>query len=383
MTKAIYALVLILSLANCRNNSLINSDGANGNWQIFRGDAGLTGYSQVRLPDRLELLWKFKSDSRTSSSPVVYNNTAYWCDKRGKIYGVNAGKQVFDYNFNTAVEASPMISDSVLYIGRIDGIMCAISLSTSDTLWTFETQGQISASPNVGVFKGREAVVFGSYDNFLYCVNKHSGNEITRFPSGYYINGAVAVMDNYFFSGGCDAWLRIIDGEVGVATDSLELDTYIPASPSIDGHSCYIADHSGNVYCLTINDGKITSHKKIFEAEEQSGAFISVPAISESLLYFLSDTRSLYAIDRKSGAVRWKYLQKGSSGESSPLICLDKVVSCTKSGVVSILDAADGSLLWEYDTGEQIIASPASANACLYILTSKGSLFCFGNPTVN
>jgi outer membrane protein assembly factor BamB len=353
--------------------------GKSGDWKIFRGDAGLRGYSNAKLPEKPQLLWTYKSESRTSSSPVIYNQTVYWSDKRGKILGVDFhGEKLFEYDFATAVEASPMISDSILYIGRIDGFLSALSLSLKDTLWNFETLGQISASPNIGIFEGREAVVFGSYDNYLYCIDKATGALINNFESGYYINGAVAVMQHYFISGGCDAWLKVIDGENGAVTDSLLLDTYIPASPAIDDKNCYIADHSGNVYAFEIERGKIVNSRKMITSTESDGSFVSVPALSKSTLYILSDDRNLYAIDRKTGEIRWKYLQKGNSGESSPLICRDKVISCSRTGVVSVLDADAGELLFEYDTGEQITASPAVSGGCFYILTTKGTLFCFG-----
>ena len=375
--KRLIVLFLSILCSGCgiTENSL--RDGGD-NWTLFRGDAGLRGYSDAKLPDKPDLLWTYKSGSRTISSPVVYHKTAYWSDKRGRIYGVNAeGELVFDYNFATAVEASPMISDSVIYIGRIDGFMSAVSLE-GNLLWNFETMGQISASPNIGIFRGKETVVFGSYDNYLYCVDKSSGAEINRFESGYYINGAVAVSGQYFFSGGCDAWLRIIDGETGLVSDSLLLDTYIPASPAIHGKDCFIADHSGNVYAMEIHDGKIKNWRKIVEATNDSGSFVSVPALSPNTVYIISDDRNLYAVSRKTGDIRWKYLQKGMSGESSPLVCRDRVICCTKTGVVSIIDADNGSLIWEYDTGEQITASPAVVDGRFYILTGKGTLFCFG-----
>jgi outer membrane protein assembly factor BamB len=351
---------------------------------MFRGDAGLSGCARVHLPDKPSLLWTYRSKERTSSSPVVYRTTVYWCDKRGRIYGINKdGGLCFEYDFQTAVEAAPMIHDSVLYIGRIDGYMSALSLATNDTLWNFETTGQIAASPNIGVFKGRRAVVFGSYDSYLYCVDMDSGRELDRFQSGYYINGAVALQQDYFVSGGCDAWLRIISGTAGSSSDSLELDTYIPASPAIDGDFVYVADHSGNVYEIILDDGKITRSHKIVEADDSSKSSVSVPALSESLLFILSGDRNLYAIDRKTGNIRWKYLQKGASGESSPVVCRDKLVSCSKNGIISLLDANTGRLLWEYDTGEQIIACPAVIEGRFYILTAKGSLFCFGKKQVS
>jgi outer membrane protein assembly factor BamB len=271
-----------------------------------------------------------------------------------------------------------MIHDSTLYIGRIDGFMSALSLVTGDTLWNFETFGQISASPNTGMFRGKPSVVFGSYDNYLYCIDEQTGRELDRFESGYYINGAVALWQDHFISGGCDAWLRIINGATGQPSDSLELDTYIPASPAIDGEYCYIADHSGNVYEIVIREGKIARSKKMVEATDDNGTFVSVPALSARTLFILSDDRNLYAIDRRTGHIQWKYLQKGPSGESSPLVCNDKVISCTGNGIVSIMNAANGALLWEYDTGEPITACPAVIKGRFYILTAKGTLFCFG-----
>ena len=353
------------------------------NWSIFRGNPTLSGYTSASLPDKPKLLWTFPSGANTKSSPVVYNQTVYWSSRRGRIFGVNIeGKKTFDYAMETAVDASPIVFDSVLYIGRIDGFLCAISLvetkNLSPLLWTFETEGQISASPNRMNFDGREAVIVGSYDNNLYVIDSRNGQEINRFPSGYYLNGAVAQSNNFIVYGGCDGWIRVIDAVAGVQTDSLEVETYIPASPAMSGNWVYVADHSGNIYELKLDKGKIATSKKIIESQDKDSKFVSVPAVSDKLVYIVSDDRNVYAINRKDGSIAWKYFLKGNTGESSPVIANDKLLVCTRSGIVSILDAKTGKLLWEYDTGEQIIASPAVVTGYFYILTFKGTLFCFG-----
>jgi outer membrane protein assembly factor BamB len=349
-------------------------------WHLFRGDAALSGYTDTRLPRNPVLLWTYRSSSRTASSPVVDNGTTYWCDKRGLVRGVDVnGKQVFEYDLQTAVEATPMICDSVLYIGRIDGMMTAISLAGRDTLWTCETMGQIAASPNCVNFDGRQAIVFGSYDNHLYCLDSRDGTVISRFESGYYLNGAVAVRKRHVLFGGCDAWLRIIDCKRGVPTDSLKLEAYIPASPAIMGDYCYLGDYSGNMYELQLEKGEIVRHKKILSSMDGNSAFVSVPAITGETLYFLTDDRYLYSVDRKDGNPNWKFMLRGSAGESSPVICRDRVVVCTKTGIISIVNADSGELEWEYDAGEQITASPAVIKGRLLILTAKGTLLCFGN----
>ena len=365
-------------LTGCGGGTGFHSGSGELEWPLFRGDPSLSGYTDVRLPQNPVLLWTFNSNARTSSSPVIAGGTTYWSDKRGHIRGVDlTGKQVYDYDFQTAVEATPMIHDSVLYIGRIDGWMSAISLSQKDTLWNFETMGQLNASANCANFEGRKAVVFGSYDNFLYCLDSRTGEEINRFESGYYINGAVALWKQYVLFGGCDAWLRVIDCQTGIATDSLLLDNYIPASPAIIGDFCYVGDYSGNIYECQLEKGKIVRHQKIVEAGNDD-SFVSVPAVTSGNLYFLTHDRHLCSINRKDGTVRWKYLLKGNTGESSPVVCKDKIIVCTKTGIVSILDATTGTLEWEYDTGEQITASPAVIKDRFYILTGKGTLFCFG-----
>lgn len=376
LLKTIPFLLLFLS---CSNTFLSQQDKNAQDWHLFRGDASLSGYTKLELPENPVLLWSYKSESRTASSPVVNNGTVYWSDKRGKIYGVDiSGKSVFEYDLQTAVEATPMISDSLLYVGRIDGFMSAISLSLKDTIWNFETMGQISASPNSVEFEGEKTIVFGSYDNYLYCINSKTGKEISRFESGYYINGAVALWKEYVIFGGCDAWIRIINTKTGITTDSLKVDNYIPVSPAINGDYGYIADHSGNVYELVLKNGKITKSKKVMVSTTENSTLVSVPAVSDKMLLVLSDDRNLYAIDRKEGSVKWKYLQKGNSGESSPVICNDKIIVCTKTGIISILEEKTGKLVWEYDTGEQITASPAIIKDHFYILTTKGALFCFG-----
>ena len=347
-------------------------------WPI-RGNVALNGYTDIRLPDKPTLLWTYKSGTNTNSSPIVHRGITYWSTKRGRVMGVDlTGNLTFDYDFQTAVEASPMIFGSTLYIGRIDGFMSAISLEKQDTLWNFETMGQLSASPNYMDFEGRQAIVFGSYDNFLYFVDAINGQLIKSFESGYYLNGAVALQDNHVVFGGCDAWLRIIDCQTGIATDSLLLEGYIPASPAIMNNHCYVGDYTGNIYELLIEKGKITQHKTIMKPSGDNGSFVSVPAISAKAVYFFSDDRYLNSFDRKEGVENWQYILKGNAGESSPVVCRDKILVCTRTGIITILDAHNGLPEWEYDAGEQIIGSPAVIHNHFMVLTAKGTLLCFG-----
>ena len=376
LQQKFYLLCLFLLLFSCTGNP---DSSSSMDWRLFRGDSALSGYTDTPLPKDPTLKWTFKAESRTVSSPIVDNGTTYWSDKRGYIRGVNIdGELVFEYDLQTAVEATPMISDSTLFVGRIDGIMTAISLAHKDIIWNYETMGQISASPNIMKYSGQKALVFGSYDNNLYCVDVKTGKELNKFESGYYLNGAAALWKNHVVFGGCDAYVRIVDCTTGIQTDTLFLDAYVPASPAIMGDYCYVGDYSGNIYQLMLKDGKIAHHEKIVAEGSENGSFVSVPAVAKDVFYFLSGDRHLHAVNRSNGELMWKYMLKGNTGESSPVVCKDKIIVCTKTGIVSILDTRNGELLWEYDTGEQIVGSPAVIKDHFFILTAKGTLFCFG-----
>ncbi|MCL2416828.1 MAG: PQQ-binding-like beta-propeller repeat protein [Bacteroidales bacterium] len=371
--------ILLFLLMSCRNQSVNNEDNST-NWSIFRGNPALTGHTNVSLPNNPVLLWTFQSGSNTRSSPVVYNQVAYWSDRRGRIFGVDInGEQVFDFNMNTAVDAIPMVHNNVLYIGRIDGFLYAICLEKQVVLWTFEAQGQIGASPNRMIFDGKDAIIVGCFDSYLYVLNSKTGEEIARFESGDRINGAVAQNNNILVYGGCDGWIRVIDASSGRQTDSLHVGMYIPGSPAMIGNFVYIADHDGNVFELRLNRGQIASHRKIFEPRDDNRRHTSVPAVTDNILYILSDDRHVYAINRSDGSIVWSYLLRGDTSESSPVVANDRLLVYTRNGIVTILDAQTGRLVWDYDIGEQIFASPAVINGHFYVLTSRGNLFAFGN----
>ena len=346
----------------------------NLDWVHYRANSALSGYTERELPQNPKLLWSYKSLQRTNSSPVVYDGIVYWSTKRGRIYGVNAtGDTCFVYNFNTAVESVPFIHDSILYIGRIDGIMSALSLTNGEIVWDYETGGQLIGAANAADGK----LIFGSYDHNLYILDIVSGKEIARCGSRNYINGTVAIWNNFVLFGGCDGWLRKVHIALNTMVDSVELKSYIPASPAIEGNAAYVADFTGNLYEFDLSKNKL-SPQLLISSTDDNEQFTSMPAVSKSKVYCLSSDGYLRAIDRKTRKEAWNYLLRGDAGESAPLICKDKIIVCAKSGQIAILDAATEKLLWEYDAGEQIVSTPAVVAGRFYVLTAKGTLLCFG-----
>lgn len=396
----IVALCLLTACAAVREAPF--GEAGQRDWPIFRGSPSLCGYTDCCLPDAPSLCWKTTTQSRTVASPIVFGGNVFMLNRKGELRGYTLdGDSCAYYNLNTPVEASFIACDTTLYIGRIDGFVTALSIrqlmkprqpdQRIKPLWEYETLGQISGSPNlVG-----DNLLVGSYDNSMYTLHARTGRKTGQFETGYYINGTAAVCHRYMMFGGCDAWVRVVDVSTGMMTDSLELDAYVPASPAIldqsgEGGGCVACacDYNGNVYEMQLElspqsgrMGRIRSHRKLFATTEgndgEGGGVVSMPTLTRDAVYLLSDDRYITCIERPSGQVRWKRMLRGMTGECSPLVAQDKVLVCTKDGHVSILDSEDGKELWHYETGEQIIASPAITADRFFILTSRGTLLCF------
>lgn len=378
----IYVLPVLCLCGGCTLVNEHTAEEQTQDWVIFRGSPSLCGYINAALPDAPQLLWSTSVQTRTVAAPIVYDGYVYTLDRKGRLRRFSSeGDSLLMHDFQTSIEASFVVDDSMLYVGRIDGHVNAFSLSEQRVVWDFETLGQISGSPNlVGDY-----VLVGSYDGSMYTLRQTTGSMVGQFETGYYINGTAAVWNNYMVFGGCDAWVRVVDVVTGEMTDSLQLDSYVPASPAIlDGVAC-ACDYNGNVYEMTLEDGKITGHRKLIattvDNDEEEGGVVSMPTLTRDAVYILTGERHITCVDRASGKIRWKKMLRGVTGECSPLVAQDKVLVCTKDGHVSILSSADGTELWHYETGEQIIASPAIIADRFFILTSRGTLLCFHAPS--
>ena len=378
MKRYLYFFMTFVLMACVGTKDFVDDDMEARDWTIFRGSPSLCGYTSCDIAASPQLLWSSSVQSRTVAAPIVYDGWVYTLDRKGRLRRFSQeGDSVLVHDFKTSIEASFVVDDSMLYVGRIDGYVNAFSLNRQQVVWDFETLGQISGSPNM---VGDELLV-GSYDGSMYTLDKNTGRKKGQFETGYYINGTAAVWKNYIMFGGCDAWVRVVDVVTGTQTDSLELDSYVPASPAIlDGLAC-ACDYNGNVYEMTVVDGKIASHRKLLvssaDNEEQEGGVVSMPTLTSTDVYILSGDRYISCIGRESGQVRWRKMLRGMTGECSPLVAQDKVLVCTKDGHVSILNCKDGTELWHYEAGEPIIASPAIIGDRFFILTSRGTLLCF------
>ena len=92
----------------------------------------------------------------------------------------------------------------------------------------------------------------------------------------------------------------------------------------------------------------------------------SSPAVADEMIY-VSFSNYIYALDAKTGDLKWKYKGDASFGWASPTVSEGIVyVGSTYGNYFYALDAKNGDLKWKYKTGK-IASSPAVSDGIVYV----------------
>ncbi len=352
-----------------------------GNWISFRGNQQLTGVAESQLPDKLDLLWTFKTDG-IESTATIYDGTVYVTALDNNLYALNAqtGKRKWSFNAKAPIKSSPTISDGVIYFGDETGIFHAVDINTHEKKWQYTTEGEIISSANF--IDNR--ILFGSYDGFLYCLDINNGELIWKFETEGYVHATPSVWvhktdetstpENYAIVTGCDSYLRIINIENGMQTQMVNLGTYVGASPAILDNQVFCGTYGSEILSVSLEKGDITWR---YQNPLLKLPFIASAALTGDEVIIGGRDKMVHALSHYTGDPLWTYSTK-SRIESSPVIVGERVFFGTTRGLFVGLDLSSGELVWEYETGSSIVASPSVSDGKIYIGNVDGILFCFG-----
>ncbi len=147
------------------------------------------------------LIWSYNTQKEIISRAVIYNNTLFVQTTMDNLYAFDASTGSLNWQYaiknltgNLTVYAtpSPYVSDGMVYTGFSDGEAVALNANTGAVVWDKKpptTKGfqDIITAPS----GNSKVVVFGSYDNGLFCLNRKNGylvwerNDLKR-PIGLY-----------------------------------------------------------------------------------------------------------------------------------------------------------------------------------------------------
>ena len=196
--------------------------------------------------------------------------------------------------------------------------------SIEHVLWEFKTGGRVISSPVVA----DGTVYVGSNDHFLHALDAGSGRELWKFQTGANVN----------------------------------------STPAVAGGAVYFLSLDGNAYALDARTGKqlwkfATSGESRLNLAGIYGLlpsrevvpdvwdfYLSSPVVVDGTVYFGSGDHNVYALDARTGTLRWKF-QAGDVVHSSPAIANGFLYVGCWDGVMYALNAKTGQLVWKFATG--------------------------------
>ena len=337
-------------------------------------------------------------ERRMMSSPIVVGGLVFVVDVDFKVtaFDANTGNRVWTYETKIPDEDEDAFGGGLAYDGgRIFmttgfGRLIALRARDGAELWQQKITGPVRAAPTAA--GGRGFVV--TIDNQLSAHDvetgkrewSHSGiSEIAGLLGG----SSPAVADDTLvvpYSSGEVFALRVANGRVTWSdnlialrrVDALSTLAHIRGHPVIDRGLVYAMSHSGRLVAIDLRTGTRVWDRTIGGVE--------TPWAAGNFVYVMSNEGELYCLTRRGGRVRWvRPLPRYEDPEDKddpikwfgPVLAGDRLVLAGSHGEALAISPYTGEVLGRIDLPDNVSMAPVVAGDTLYFLTDDGDLVAY------
>lgn len=257
-------------------------------------------------------LWKFKSENSIYSSPVISNDKVVFGSTDKHIYCLNIknGRLIWKYKTRMPVVAAPNIYQGVIYIGSSEGKFRAIDLETGTLVWQYEGIKEFVETKPL-IYQNK--IIFGAWDSYLYALNILTGQLEWKWCNGKswkLISPAACLpvaAENKIFIVAPDRYMTAIDvnnGETVWRTPRYKVRETIGISE--DGKTVFAKCMSDTLLAFST---RFSKPNLVWMKVYKFGYDINPSMLIEKngTLFFATQRGFVYAVNPKSGKLKWKF----------------------------------------------------------------------------
>lgn len=329
--------------------------------------------------------WKNKTNGEIRSDVSVVGDKLYLLGGNGvlsclnKRTGVSIWRKLFDntalflaerrYDFADYYHSSMLIHEGIIYFGTGSNYINAVNSETGEIIWSFKAGDIVHSRP---ALLGNK-IYLGCFDGNVYALNRADGSLAWKFkatghryfPKGEMQGFPVASFGQVFI-GSRDYNFYSLDANTGQANWSRRFPAGWALSASVKDSVLYVGTSDDRVLlafdAITGRELWKTDVKfNIFGACEFSPGLIYVPTI----------WGKLYAIERKTGTIKWAF---ATDGYKSNHLNYFKPDDSYRDDIGSIIKAAAEMIQAEYNMGG-IFSTPAFSNDMMIVTTTEGTVY--------
>lgn len=304
------------------------------------------------------VVWKFKSDDRIYSSPIIEGDVIYVGSGDHNFYAIdkNTGAEIWNFKTGGAVHSSPFILNNNVYFGSADGNLYAVNKEDGELLWKFKSEGEKSyglwdyylSSP-----KGdKETIYWGSGDGNVYAIEGNSGELKWKFETADIVHASPVVYNGNIYIGSFDGYFYCIEKEKGTLVWKFKTvgATYFPKgeiqkAALIKDDIVYFGSRDYNIYALDAKTGR-----GMWNRRDANGWIIATPVAYKDNIYFgTSDAHKFYAMHKDYGTTTWTApIHMRVYGTATAYN--DIIYFGTFDGKLTGVDYLTGGMKWEFQT---------------------------------
>ena len=333
-----------------------------------------------------------------TAQPVVMNGGVFTLDTEAdlKAFSVKDGKEIWSVSVRDPNEEDDVISGGVsgstgiLYVTAGFDEVLAVKAEDGKILWRKKLSGPSRAAPTVIGTR----VFVTTLNNSLVALNRNDGAVLWEYSgltqsAGLLGAASPAIAGDFIipaFSSGEISALRAANGSVAWSDNlsgALRLGglsglSDIRGLPVVDNNIVYAISFGGKMAAIDISSGTRVWQKDIGGDK--------TPWIAGSRLFVISLESQMAALDAATGDIAWvSQLARFKDAENKkdpifwagPIMGGDRLLAFSSEGRVAEINPVDGTLVREWETGENIRIAPVIADGTLYLLAENGTLIAY------
>jgi eukaryotic-like serine/threonine-protein kinase len=370
---ALSGLLVIAGCGGLRMERYLHSQA--DDWPTFARTAGHSASASTSLSPPLALAWTQDVAAGTGNgSPVVVDSVVFVGTLRGELHAVSVstGKTIGSVSLGDGIQGSPVIEGSlaIVAISNSQHSITAFDLFEGKVRWK-KSYGDVEVTPCVVGGK----IFFGNVAGTFFAIDQVSGDLRWKFelPDNITFKGirsSPAADSGTVVFGGDDGTVYALNAETGARRWSFETGAPVLASPLIVSGTVVVGNRRGTLYALSLSSGRPAW-------QVQTGAAIYANSVATRGVIVVGNLAGTAMGFRESdGALLWHTNLAGPINSGGAVAGTTVYIGTMKKTIYG-LNPADGAILWQADAGGRIRTSPAAAFGRLFVTTDEHDLLAF------
>lgn len=334
------------------------------------GSNSRANFLNVDIPKSFQKVWDYEGPAGISmNQPLIADSIIFIGFMNGELHAINiiTGKRIGKVSVDAPIHGSPVLTKNKIYIPLAHNkfSLRAYDFDEGTLLWKKEIDGIESSLllTDMGLFAATES-------GTLFSTNIFNGKTLWEYKCPKKIRASLSGDNEKVYSGCDDGFLYAINQNNGKLIWKFFTGNVITAAPVIKNGKIFVGSYDDYFYSISADSGFMLW-------KFNSGApIIGGAAIDDSTVYFGNLAGTLFALDQSSGELIWQY-RTGSNLNSAPFVTKNHILVGSFDRKVRLLEKRSGNILWETTMEGRIKTTPIIWNNYLLICSEDYDITLF------